>query len=45
MVSSTWDNALNSDAVVVENSAYGRFRQPLRTAVARFAKITVQFDF
>jgi hypothetical protein len=38
-------NALNSDAVVVENSAYGRFRQPLRTAVARFAKITVQFDF
>ena len=38
-------NALNSSAVLIESMAYGNFRQPQIIVVARFFKISAQFDF
>ena len=38
-------NALNSNAVLTESNAYAIFRQPQVILLARFAKISLQFDF
>ena len=38
-------NALNVNPVLTENTQYASFRQPLSILPARFAKISVQFDF
>jgi hypothetical protein len=38
-------NALNSNAVLAESSAYAIWRTPQTILIARFAKIGVQFDF
>ena len=38
-------NALNSDAPAAETSTYSIFRRPTSVIAARFAKLTVQFDF
>jgi hypothetical protein len=38
-------NALNTNAVLRENSAFGRWRQPIEILLARFVKLNVQFDF
>jgi hypothetical protein len=38
-------NALNSNAVLTESNAYAIFRQPQVILLARFAKISMQFDF
>jgi hypothetical protein len=38
-------NAFNGNAVLQENSAFGRWRQPTEILLARFVKLDVQFDF
>ncbi|MBM3820400.1 MAG: hypothetical protein FJW14_15475 [Acidimicrobiia bacterium] len=38
-------NAFNSNAVLQEATAYGRYREPVQILQARFARISVQFDF
>ncbi len=38
-------NALNSNAVEAENSAFAVWRQPTRVQLARFVKLNVQIDF
>ena len=38
-------NALNSSAVLTENSRFSRWRQPTEILLARFVKLSVQFDF
>jgi hypothetical protein len=38
-------NALNSSAVLRENAAFGRWRQPIEILLARFVKFNVQFDY
>ena len=38
-------NALHSNAVLTESTAHAIFRQPQVILRARFAKISVQFDF
>lgn len=38
-------NALNSNAVLTESNAYAIFRRPQVILLARFAKISLQFDF
>ena len=38
-------NALNNDAVLEENEAFGRFRQPTEILLARFVKFSMQFNF
>ena len=38
-------NALNNDAVLNENEAFGRFRQPTEILLARFVKFSVQLNF
>jgi hypothetical protein len=38
-------NALNRSTVLQESTAYAIFRQPQVVLLARFAKITMQFDF
>jgi hypothetical protein len=38
-------NALNSNAVLSEAAAYGRFREPVQILQARFARLSLQFDF
>jgi hypothetical protein len=38
-------NALNSNAVLTESNAYAIFRQPQVILLARFVKISLQFDF
>jgi hypothetical protein len=38
-------NALNSSAVLQENSTYGLWRQPSEIVLARFVKLDVKFDF
>ncbi len=38
-------NALNSNAVEAENSAFAVWRQPIRILQARFVKLNVQIDF
>jgi hypothetical protein len=38
-------NALNSSAVLIESNAYAIFRRPQTILLARFAKISWQFDF
>ena len=38
-------NVLNANAVLTENPAYGRFRQPTNVLQGRLGKISLQFDF
>ena len=38
-------NALNANTVLGENTNYSAFRVPTQIIVARFAKISWQFDF
>ena len=38
-------NALNSNAVLAENNAFGAWRQPTEILQARFVKLSAQFDF
>jgi hypothetical protein len=38
-------NALNANPVMSENPNYAAFRRPTSTMAARFAKISMQFDF
>jgi hypothetical protein len=38
-------NALNASPVLQESTAYAIFRQPQVILLARFAKVSVQFDF
>ena len=38
-------NALNSSPVLRENSAFGRWRQPIEILLARFVKFNVQVDY
>ena len=38
-------NALNANTVLTESNAYAIFRQPQVILLARFAKISLQFDF
>jgi hypothetical protein len=38
-------NALNSNAVLTESNAYAIFRRPQVILLARFAKVSLQFDF
>jgi hypothetical protein len=38
-------NALNANAVLIESTAYAIFRQPQVNLLARFAKVSWQFDF
>jgi hypothetical protein len=38
-------NALNSNAVLQENIAFGQWRQPSEILLARYVKLGVQFDF
>ncbi len=38
-------NALNNDAVLLENDSFGRFRQPTEILLARFVKMSFQVDF
>ena len=38
-------NALNSNAVLTESNAYAIFRQPQVILLARFVKMSLQFDF
>ena len=38
-------NALNVDTVLTENSSYAAWRQPLTIIPARFAKVSLQWDF
>ena len=38
-------NAFNSNAVLQEAAAYGRYREPVQILQARFARISLQFDF
>jgi hypothetical protein len=38
-------NALNGNAVLTENVAFAAWRWPQSIPTARFAKLTVQFDF
>ena len=38
-------NALNANTVLAESNAYGRLREPVSVLLARFARISLQFDF
>jgi hypothetical protein len=38
-------NALNSNAVLQENIAFGQWRQPSEILLARYVKVGLQFDF
>jgi hypothetical protein len=38
-------NALNASPVMTENPNYAAFRRPTSIMAARFAKISMQFDF
>jgi hypothetical protein len=38
-------NVLNSNAVLLESNAYAIFRRPQAILLARFAKVSLQFDF
>jgi hypothetical protein len=38
-------NALNANPVMSENPNYAAFRRPTSIMAARFAKISMQFDF
>lgn len=38
-------NAFNANAVLQEATAYGRYREPVQILQARFARISLQFDF
>jgi hypothetical protein len=38
-------NVLNANAVLTENSAFGRWRQPTNVLQGRLGKISLQFDF
>jgi len=38
-------NALNAAPVMTENPNYASFRRPTSIMTARFAKVTMQFDF
>ena len=38
-------NALNANAILGENSNFATWRRPTSILTARFAKISVQFDF
>jgi hypothetical protein len=38
-------NALNSSAVLVENTTYANFRRPDEIILARFVKFSVQVNF
>jgi hypothetical protein len=38
-------NVLNANAVLTENTAYGRFRQPTNVLQGRLGKVSLQFDF
>lgn len=38
-------NLFNSNAVLTENSAFGRWRQPTNVLQGRLGKISLQFDF
>ena len=38
-------NALNANTVLAESTAYGRLREPVSVLLARFARISLQFDF
>ena len=38
-------NALNASPVLIESNAYGIFRRPQTILLARFVKVSLQFDF
>jgi hypothetical protein len=38
-------NALNGNAGLQENSAFGAWRQPTEIPLARFVRLSVRFDF
>jgi hypothetical protein len=38
-------NALNNNAVLLENFAYSVWRRPAQILAPRFARISLQFDF